>query len=168
MYVPAWWNSFIFQVLNGRQLSLYLYLIMHMGDGDECHPTTEEIAADLGLASSTMIFEAMNVLVRNGFIRRTRTTLPELGTRRNVYRRPPCEFTVLCLLRHKLIDVNLMPVLRIARPSTASAALAERGLGALLGSEYAAFAASSDETKYDMLVDFLEQRLVNDSQASQK
>ncbi|HLI96371.1 MAG TPA: hypothetical protein VKT72_09830 [Candidatus Baltobacteraceae bacterium] len=107
--MPSWWSAFIFQVLNGRQLSLYLYLSMLMGDRNICHPTTLEITRDLGLSSSTMVFDSMNVLERYGFILRTRRSLAELNSRRNVYQRPSCAYTIVRLLREGRIDGFLRP-----------------------------------------------------------
>ncbi|MEA2664167.1 MAG: Helix-turn-helix domain, partial [Candidatus Eremiobacteraeota bacterium] len=97
--IPAWWSGFLFHVLNTRQLSVYLYLSM-LADGDgTCHPTTNQIRQDLGLSSLTIIFDAMSVLEAYGFVLRRRQTVPGSTSRRNVYQRPSCEFTVLRLLQ---------------------------------------------------------------------
>lgn len=155
--VPSWWSSFIFQILNGRQLSLYLYLSMLMGDRHVCHPTTFEIARDLGLSSSTMVFEAMNVLEENGFILRSRRTLPHLGSRRNIYQRPACEYTVIRLLRQKRIDGSLRP-----RPVTQPVAaeveqLTIQGLRDLLGSRFAVYERAANVERDKVLLELLEE-----------
>lgn len=107
--VPAWWSGFLFHVLNPRQVSMYLYLIMLCDERGICHPTIEQIRKDLGLLSTTMVFESIAVLEEYGFFMRSRQALPESRSRRNVYRRASCEYTVLRLLETNKIDGNLHP-----------------------------------------------------------
>ena len=149
--IPSWWSSFIFHVLNGRQLSLYAYLVMLMGDTQMCHPTTQEIASDLGLASSTMIFEAINALEVRGFILRARRRVEHLGSRRNVYQRPSCEHTLLALLRRKYVDGCLRPLPYHQGGSSEGEALRRQGLLSLLGDQYARYDRTADSAKADVL-----------------
>ncbi len=108
--VPAWWSGFLFHVLNTRQLSVYLYLCMLSDESGTCHPTSNQIRQDLGLSSLTIIFDAMSVLESYGFVLRQRGSVPGSNTRRNVYQRPTCEYTVLRLLQCERLDGLLRPV----------------------------------------------------------
>jgi hypothetical protein len=105
--LPPWWRTFVFRLLSGRQLSVYMYLLTCMDGANECHPTTEEIRSFVGLNRPTMIFEALDVLDTYGFIVRHRRMLPSAGGRRNLYRRPPYDYTVLRLLECGLLDAQL-------------------------------------------------------------
>lgn len=154
--VPAWWSAFFFQILNGRQVSLYLYLSMLMSDTHVCHPTTFQIATDLGLSSSTMVFEAMNVLEENGFILRARRTLPHLGSRRNVYQRPSCEYTIMRLVRQKRIDGRLRPLPYSQPVAPEASALLDKGLQELLGPRFVEYESVSDDRKAPALSTILE------------
>lgn len=107
--LPSWWSGFLFHVLNPRQLCLYLYLTLLTSETGVCHPTTKQIRQDLGLASLTIVFEAMAVLEELGFILRQRQNIAELKSRRNVYQRPSCEYTILRLLDCGKIDGLLRP-----------------------------------------------------------
>ncbi len=151
----------MFQILNGRQISLYLYLSMLMGDDSVCYPTTFQIANDLGLSSSTMVFEGIRVLEDFGFILRARRTIPNLRSRRNVYQRPACEYTILQLLREKRIDGHLR-----ARPysypvSAEAAALMHRGLEGLLGVKFAEYHGAGEQDKEPVLRALLEELQAN-------
>jgi hypothetical protein len=107
--VPAWWSGFVFHVLNARQISLYLYLCMLLDGEGVCAPTVEQIRQDLGLSSS-IVFGALAVLDNHGFILRERRYLAPLRSRRNVYQRPSCEFTILRLLEVGKIDGDLRAI----------------------------------------------------------
>jgi SOS-response transcriptional repressor LexA len=58
-------------VLNPRQISMYLYLTMLCDERGECSPTVDQIREDLGLYSTSMVFEALAALDDLGFITRT-------------------------------------------------------------------------------------------------
>jgi len=107
--IPSLWSGFLFHVLNPRQRSLYLYLTLFTGETGMCHPTKKQIRQDRGLASLTIVFEAISVLEQEGFILRRRQNFPELKSRRNVYQRPSHEFTVLRLLQASKTDGQLRP-----------------------------------------------------------
>lgn len=104
---PPWWRTFLFRVLTGRQLTVFMYLLTCMDGNQECHPTTEEIRRFVGLNRPTMIFDAISVLDRYGFIVRYRRMMPSAGGRRNLYRRPPYEYTILRLVEHGVLDEQL-------------------------------------------------------------
>jgi hypothetical protein len=104
-----------------------------------------------------MVFEAMNVLEENGFILRSRRTLPHLGSRRNIYQRPACEYTVIRLLRQKRIDGSLRP-----RPVTQPVAaeveqLTIQGLRDLLGSRFAVYERAANVERDKVLLELLEE-----------
>jgi len=150
--MPAWWRAFLFQTLNGRQLSVYLYLVMLMGDGAVCSPTIDEIAKALGLMSTTMVFDALNVLESHGFILRSRTAATNPRSRRNVYQRPSCEYTILRLLEAGHIDGTLHGK---EASSLAPRCEFDDGLRSLLGDRYALYAIAPAEQKRDALVSVL-------------
>src|SRR6185437_14534034 len=108
--IPAWWSAVLFQILNPRQVCMYAYLAMLCSRKESCHPTTDQIRGDLGLYSTSMVFEALAVLEELCFIERERHTFPGTRPRRNVYRLQPCEATLLRLLDSDLIDGSLRPV----------------------------------------------------------
>lgn len=134
--IPAWWSGFLFHVLNPRQLSMYVYLIMLSDDRGVCHPTIEQIRKDLGLLSTTMVFESIAVLEEYGFFVRSRESLPESRSRRNVYRRTACEYTILRLLETNKLDGDLLPINGGDAVSNDSRQLVELGLKDLLDREY--------------------------------
>lgn len=140
--MPAWWRTFIFHVLNSRQLSVYMYLVMLMDGEAACSPTVEEIAREVGLLSTTMVFEAINALEQNGFILRARTASPLARARRNIYQRPSCEYTILRLLRTGKID-----------------AAPESALQSLLGDTYPLYAVAPNGEKQECLMATLEAML---------
>jgi hypothetical protein len=143
--IPPWWRSFVFHVLNGRQLSVYLYLLTLMGDDGYCSPTTREIAVELGLMGATMVFDAMNVLETSGFILRSRNTaVSASGARRNLYQRPSAEFTVLHLLRSKRMRSHM---------------LSEEGARELLGIRYQHYAVAAPGDRAAAMIALLQESL---------
>ena len=154
--VPAWWSGFLFHVLNPRQVSMYLYLIMLCDDRGVCHPTIEQIRKDLGLLSTTMVFESIAVLEEYGFFMRSRQALPESRSRRNVYRRASCEYTVLRLLETNKIDAGLHPIGSADAQSDDARQLVQEGLKKTLGgSNYERLAGAAPETQRDKLIETL-------------
>lgn len=157
--IPAWWSGFLFHVLNPRQVSMYVYLIMLSDDRGVCHPTIEQIRKDLGLLSTTMVFESIAVLEEYGFFVRSRESLPESRSRRNVYRRTACEYTVLRLLETNKLDGELCPV-GSGEPASAEARyLVETGLRDLLDAQYERYAAAPAEQKRDTMMTILNEAL---------
>ena len=153
--IPAWWSGFLFHVLNPRQVSMYVYLIMLCDGWGVCHPTIEQIRKDLGLLSTTMVFESIAVLEEYGFFVRSRESLPESRSRRNVYRRTACEYTILRLLETNKIDGELLPVGSGDGASNDSRQLVEIGLRELLEDQYDRYAAASAQDKRDVLMSLL-------------
>jgi len=148
--LPSWWSGFLFHVLNPRQLSLYVYLTMLLGDVGVCDPTTNQIRKDLGLASLTIVFDAMSVLEESGFI------LRERRMRRNVYQRPSCEYTVLRLLESGKIDGLLRPVPGFVNEmSDDSRRLKDEWLRGVLGDRYQSYTEAEPEAKRQILIDVL-------------
>ena len=148
--LPSWWSGFLFHVLNPRQLSLYVYLTMLLGEDGVCDPTTNQIRKDLGLASLTIVFDAMSVLEECGFI------LRERRMRRNVYQRPSCEYTVLRLLESGKIDGLLRPVPGFVNEmSDDSRRLKDEWLRGVLGDRYQSYADAEPEAKRQILIDVL-------------
>lgn len=159
--IPSWWSGFIFHILNPRQISMYLYLTMLADDRGLCHPTIEQIRKDLGLLSTTMVFESIAVLEEYGFFVRSRQTFPESRSRRNVYRRTACEYTILRLLENNKIDGYLQPVATADPVSEDARQLVTAGLQDILGSAYERYAAADDEEKRDTLIALLNEVLRN-------
>lgn len=157
--LPAWWSGFLFHVLNPRQVSMYVYLIMLSDDRGVCHPTIEQIRKDLGLLSTTMVFESIAALEEHGFYMRSRQTLPESRSRRNVYRRAACEYTILRLLETNKIDGYLKPVCSADDTSEDARQLIQEGLRGLLGECYAPYANAQDSEKRDVLIGILNETL---------
>lgn len=160
--IPAWWSAFLFQILNPRQVCMYAYLAMLCSRKETCHPTTDQIRGDLGLYSTSMVFEALAVLEELCFIERERQTFPGTRPRRNVYRLQPCEATLLRLLDADLIDGFLRPVTRDGSnggPSPESEKLIKDGLQAMLGDEFARYAAAAAQEKRDVLMECLKKSL---------
>ena len=149
--IPAWWSGFVFHVLNARQLSLYLYLCMLLDAEGVCAPTVEQIRQDLGLSGS-IVFGALGALDAYGFILRERRYLETLRSRRNVYQRPSCEFTVLRLLTCGKIDGDLRAVPGSAHEmSGESAQLKTEWLQGVLGDAYAAYVDAGMAAKVEIL-----------------
>ncbi len=148
--LPSWWSGFLFHVLNPRQLSLYVYLTMLLGADGVCDPTTNQIRKDLGLASLTIVFDAMSALEESGFI------LRERRMRRNVYQRPSCEYTVLRLLESGKIDGLLRPVPGFVNEmSDDSRRLKDEWLQGVLGDRYQRYTDAEPEAKRHILIDVL-------------
>ncbi len=158
-HIPAWWSGFLFHVLNPRQISMYVYLIMLSDDSGVCHPTIEQIRKDLGLLSTTMVFESIAVLEEYGFFVRSRESLPESRSRRNVYRRTACEYTILRLLETNKIDGDLSPTGSGDPASPESRQLIETGLRDLLVEQYGSYAAASTREKCEVLTGILNELL---------
>ena len=157
--IPAWWSGFLFHVLNPRQVSMYIYLIMLSDDHGVCHPTIEQIRKDLGLLSTKMVFESIAVLEEYGFFVRTRESLPESRSRRNVYRRTTCEYTILRLLEANKVGGDLFPV-GAGEPASAEARhLVETGLRDLLGRQYERYAAAPPERRREVIMTILNEML---------
>jgi hypothetical protein len=157
--IPAWWSGFLFHVLNPRQVSMYVYLIMLSNDSGVCHPTIEQIRKDLALLSTTMVFESIAVLEEYGFFVRTRESLPESRSRRNVYRRTTCEYTILRLLETNKVDGDLCPA-GAGEPASAEAReLIDAGLRDMLVEDYDRYASALPGTKRDVLMHILNDRL---------
>lgn len=157
--IPAWWSGFLFHVLNPRQVSMYVYLIMLSDDRGVCHPTIEQIRKDLGLLSTTMVFESIAVLEEYGFFVRSRESLPESRSRRNVYRRTACEYTILRLLETNKVDGDLAPVGSGDPASPESRHLIEEGLSEVLESDYRRYVNAQPGQKRDVLMQILNDRL---------
>jgi hypothetical protein len=154
--VPAWMSGFLYHVLNPRQVSIYLYLTMLASETNVCHPTTKQIRHDLHLSSLSIVFGAISALERYGFLLRERRQVLELNSRRNVYQRPACEFTVLRLLELGKIDGHLRPVSGVtSEVSDDSRRLKDEWLRQTLGDLYAAYSAAPDEAKADTLAGLL-------------
>jgi SOS-response transcriptional repressor LexA len=154
--VPAWMSGFLYHVLNPRQVSMYLYLTMLAGETGVCHPTTKQIRNDLRLSSLSIVFGAIAVLEDYGFLLRERRQVPALRSRRNIYQRPTCEFTILRLLELGKIDGYLRPVSGAATEvSDDSRRLRDEWLHQTLGDSYAAYSAASDKTKTAVLTGLL-------------
>lgn len=146
----------MFHVLNPRQVCMYLYLSMLCEKGDgECSPTIEQIREDLGLYSPSMVFEALAVLEDLAFISRERQSFPGVRAKRNVYRRPPCEATVLRLLERQRIDAELRPKGSGSPASAESQALVIDGLKLVLGAHYERYFRATSSAKGDVLMEIL-------------
>lgn len=77
-------------------------------DGENaCHPTIEEIRSFVGLNSPAMVFEALSALDRLGFVARFPRMVATVSGRRNLYRRPPFQYTIMKLLENGLLDEHL-------------------------------------------------------------
>src|SRR5581483_2656544 len=120
-----------------------------------CHPTIEQIRKDLGLLSTTMVFESIAVLEEYGFFVRSRESLPESRSRRNVYRRTACEYTILRLLETNKLDGDLSPVGSSNAASADSRQLVDIGLKEMLGVQYGRYAAAESAQKREVLMALL-------------
>jgi hypothetical protein len=152
--IPAWWSGFLFHVLNPRQISMYLYLTMLSDERGECSPTVDQIREDLGLYSTSMVFEALAALDDLGFITRIRAAFPGIRARRNLYRRPSCESTLYRLLERGRIDGHLRSTNPTRAPASAeSLALIDEGLAILLGPSYDQYQRTPEEDKRALLME---------------
>lgn len=158
--IPAWWSGFLFHVLNPRQVSMYVYLIMLSDERGVCHPTIEQIRKDLGLLSTTMVFESIAVLEEYGFFVRSRESLPESRSRRNVYRRTACEYTILRLLETNKLTGDLAPVGSTEPASADARHLVETGLHEMLGAQYyERYSSAAPDEKRSVLMNILSEHL---------
>ena len=177
--LPAWWRRFIFQVLNGRELQVYLYIVM-MADAENAiaYPLVESMRQHMGLRSDTQIFEALSNLEALGFIRRRRLKLPNRTSElpRNIYQRAAPEFTLLVLLKRgrvetggrrgdkaidEFLDAGYCPTPAPIDPKgrTAIPKDVAPGLKRLLGAEYEEYAFAPDGFKRERLMRLLQDRL---------
>lgn len=139
---------------------MFVYLTMLSEANGECHPTIEQIKDDLGLYSASMVFEALAILEDLGFITRERQSFPGVRAKRNVYRRTPCEFTLIRLLERNLVDGELRPKRKdIAPAADESKVLAEEGLRQILAGYYTRYATATAAAKRDVLIESLEEIL---------
>ncbi|MDQ2991861.1 MAG: hypothetical protein M3R30_03430 [Candidatus Eremiobacteraeota bacterium] len=147
----------MFHVLNPRQICIYTYLTMLCDDEGSCSPTVDQIRDDLGLYSSTMVFDALSTLEALGFITRERQTYGDPRSRRNVYRRPALEFTILQLIEQGKIDGALRPVGSVAQAPASEEArsLAVEGLRDLLGARYERYEAATPQARREVLLEEL-------------
>lgn len=159
-HMPAWWSAFIFHVLNPRQICMYTYLAMVSDEKGECSPTIDQIREDLGLYSSSMVFEALSALEDLGFILRERQAYAGVRSRRNRYRRPPCAATILRLLERGRINADMSPTNPTRAPASPEArALVEEGLKEILDSGYPAYESASGEEQRTVLIRLLTESL---------
>jgi predicted transcriptional regulator len=162
--MPAWWSAFLFHVLNPRQICMYVYLAMLSDEKGECSPTIDQIREDLGLYSSSMVFEALSALEDLGFIQRQRQAFAGVRSRRNLYRRPSCELTLLRLLERGRIDGELRSTNPTRAPaSPESQALVFDGLRELFGDAYATYDRAPQEAKRETLMTLLRQAIEEES-----
>jgi SOS-response transcriptional repressor LexA len=155
--LPAWWSGFLFHVLNPRQVATFVYLAMLCDATGTCHPTIEQMREDLGLLSTTMVFEALSVLEELGFIVRERQAFPDSRSRRNLYRRTACEYTILRLVQRGRLDGSLSPSgRREAAASEESRQLMDEGLRIALGDRFERYARASTAAKRAVLEEELE------------
>ncbi|HTZ54622.1 MAG TPA: hypothetical protein VMB20_06125 [Candidatus Acidoferrum sp.] len=136
---------------------MYLYLTMLSDPRGECSPTIDQIREDLGLYSSSMVFEALAALDDLGFITRIRAAFPGTRARRNLYRRPSCESTLIRLLERGRIDGRLRSTNPTRAPASAeSQALIYEGLAEMLGEAYESYdGAPTEAEKRDVLLKLL-------------
>lgn len=143
---------------------MYLYLMMLCDEVGSCHPTIDQIRADLGLLSATMVFESISVLEEYGFFVRNRQSFPEARSKRNAYQRTTCEYPVLRLLQIGRIDGNLHASESPVAPASDEAKrLTEEGLHKLLEGEYHRYSLASNDQKKDILIEVLSQTLAERS-----
>jgi hypothetical protein len=162
--IPAWWSTFLFHVLNPRQVCMYLYLAMLTSTSASCHPTIEQIREDLSLYSTSMVFEALAALEDLNFIERERRLLPGSRAKRNVYRRPRCERTILRLLERGLIDGSLQATSRQGTPRPSeSEQLVARGLASILDSHHPRYLAAPEGARTAVLAEILREILAERS-----
>jgi hypothetical protein len=148
-------------VLSAREVTLYLYLSMLLGsDPPAWYPTTQEICEDLGISSRSVVFDALRVLIEDGFIVRERRSVSGRRGRQNVYARPSCEFTIYRLLQANRIDGMLR-----ARPGVENRMSPEARdlklvwLRAALGDELGRYLNAELPQKRAILISALEKKL---------
>ncbi|HET9097351.1 MAG TPA: hypothetical protein VFN37_11860, partial [Candidatus Baltobacteraceae bacterium] len=86
-------------------------------------------------------------------------SLPESRSRRNVYRRTACEYTILRLLETNKLDADLCPVGSGDPASGEARHLVEVGLRDLLGGQYERYGAAPPERKRDVIMTILSETL---------
>ena len=157
VYLPAWWSSFLFHLLTPRQLSVYTYIAMLGADDGIATPTVRQIQTDMGLASDTVVFEALRALEDTALLRRVRR---RNGNGQNAYHRPSCEATIIALLEGRRIDSELRPITETGAETKSDdvAQLAQDGLKKLLGDAYAQYRTAFPSERRDVLL-----RLLRDS-----
>ena len=139
--VPAWWRRFWFQLLTPREITVYLYMCSVMDPNAVAYPTVEQLAEDMGVKSRSTIVDALGRLVELGFL--LRGPEPYRGRvmgKRVVYQRPLPHYTILELLRNRLVDGDLYPAAdpnkeRNFELTGGSDAVVRAGLRRLLGEE---------------------------------
>jgi hypothetical protein len=119
-----------------------------------CEPTTKQIRQDLGVASLTSVFDAMAILETYGFIYRTRKS------RRNVYKRPTCEHTMLTLLSAGRVDGRFRPAPGFVNEmSEDSRKLRDEWLRELLGERFGVYESAGPDAQIVILIDALERHV---------
>jgi hypothetical protein len=158
VYVPAWWSSFLFQVLSPRELAVYTYIAMLGVPDGVSRPTVRQVQLDMGLQSDSVVFDAIRKLEDLRFIRRLRNA----SGGRNAYVRPTCETTLISLLENNVIDPHLRPVDDSSQKlqSYDVTDLADQGLRLLLGEDFATYAAAAPEDRRAVLLDLLRASLL--------
>ena len=107
-----------------------------------------------------MVFESIAVLEEYGFFVRSRESLPESRSRRNVYRRTACEYTILRLLETNKLDGDLFPINGGDAVSNDSRQLVETGLKDMLGGEYfQRYESAAHGEKRDVIMTILNELL---------
>jgi hypothetical protein len=155
VYVPAWWSSFLFQLVSPRQLAVYTYIAMLGVPDGISRPTVRQIQDDMGLSSDSVVFDALRSLEDLALIRRLRNAVV---TGQNAYVRPACETTLIKLLEMERIDHRLRPVNDGAQPKSADVTeLARDGLRNLLGDAYNEYAAKPESERRTFLLAALRQ-----------
>jgi len=137
---------------------MYVYLTMLSDPAGACSPTIDQIREDLGLYSSSMVFEALSALDDLGFITRERAAFPGVRSRRNLYRRPSCESTLLRLIDRGRIDGDLRSTNPSRAPASAeSQALVYEGLAQLLGATFERYNKAPVDARRTVLIELLAQ-----------
>jgi hypothetical protein len=157
VYMPAWWSSFLFQVLPPRALAVYTYIAMLGAANGISRPTARQIQADMGLASDSVVFDALRLLEELMLIRRRR----ENTSRQNAYSRPSCQTTLIRLLETNRIDSRLRAVTEGHSHAVSDdiAELVRNGLHGLLGEDFSAYAAAGPAERRDVLISLLRRSL---------
>lgn len=163
VYMPAWWSSFLFQIISPRQLAVYTYIAMLGVPDGFSTPTIRQIQQDMGLSSDSMVYEALRALEDSGLIRRVRVR-SNGSPAQNGYRRPACESTLITLLEAGRIDHRLRPIDHV--PQTKSddvTELVREGLAGLLGERFPQYQAAPAGDRRGVLLDLLRASLAERS-----
>lgn len=159
VYMPAWWSSFLFQIISPRQLAIYTYIAMLGADGISM-PTVKQIQQDMGLASDSMVYDALRGLEQASLIRRVRVRADGGRASQNGYQRPACESTLIALLENGRIDYRLRPTLPQAGPQSEDVTdLARKGLQMLLGDDFLRYESAALAQRRDVLLEMLRDSL---------